>query len=65
MRSDLERLRDIDEAIAKIEKYAVQGNVAFRICQTLSGILLKMADTVCQISKKYFMSRYQLYLPDV
>ena len=29
MRSDLERLRDIDEAIAKIEKYAVRGNAAF------------------------------------
>ena len=29
MRSDLERLRDIEEAIAKIEKYAVRGNAAF------------------------------------
>lgn len=29
MRSDLERLKDIEEAILKIEKYSVKGKLAF------------------------------------
>lgn len=37
MRSELERLLDILEAVKRIEKYAAQGKMAFeRFCATLA-----------------------------
>ena len=37
MRSDLERMRDIQEAISKIEKYAIQGKVEFLANELIQG----------------------------
>ncbi|MGK7893623.1 MAG: DUF86 domain-containing protein [Xenococcus sp. (in: cyanobacteria)] len=37
MRSDLERMRDIQEANSKIEKYAIQGKVEFLANELIQG----------------------------
>ena len=40
MRSDLERMRDIQEAISKIEKYAIQGKTKFLANELIQGWIL-------------------------
>lgn len=40
MRSDLERMRDIREAIANIEKYAIQGKTEFLANELIQGWIL-------------------------
>ncbi|ANV91284.1 HepT-like ribonuclease domain-containing protein [Picosynechococcus sp. PCC 8807] len=51
MRSDLERLKDIQEAINRIEKYAVQGKQEFRANELIQSWILLQLQTIGEAAR--------------
>ena len=61
MRSDAERLKDMNEAIAKIEKYAVQGKETFFADELVQTWILFHLQTIGEASRAMSEQTRELY----
>jgi uncharacterized protein with HEPN domain len=56
MRNDLERMRDIQEAINKIEKYAIQGEEDFLANELIQGWMLLQLQIIGEAARSMNVS---------
>ena len=61
MRSDLERMRDIQEAISKIEKYAIQGKVEFLANELIQGWTLLQLQIIGEAARSMSVQTKEKY----
>jgi len=61
MRNDLERMRDIQEAISKIEKYAIQGKVEFLANELIQGWTLLQLQIVGEAARSMSVQTKEKY----
>ena len=59
MRSDLERMRDIQAAIHKIEKYSVQGKSAFFDDELIQSWMLLHLQTIGEAARSMNAETYE------
>ena len=61
MRSDLERMRDIQEAISKIEKYAIQGKLEFLANELIQGWTLLQLQIIGEAARSMSVQTKEKY----
>ncbi|MGL4621983.1 MAG: HepT-like ribonuclease domain-containing protein [Chroococcidiopsis sp.] len=61
MRNDLERIRDIQEAINKIEKYAIQGKADFFANELIQSWILLQLQVIGEAARSMNSSTHQQY----
>lgn len=61
MRNDLERIRDIQEAINKIEKYAIQGKAEFFANELIQSWILLQLQIIGEAARSMSELTYERY----
>ncbi|MEM7592107.1 MAG: HepT-like ribonuclease domain-containing protein, partial [Cyanobacteria bacterium P01_A01_bin.83] len=61
MRKDVERMRDISEAISKIEKYAIQGQAKFLANELIQGWMLLQLQIIGEAARSMSVQTREQY----